>query len=373
MKLVHIINGLGKGGAERLLVETLPLLKKVGLEVEIVQITNRNAVPEYIARLEAAGIVVHTLSNRNIYNPLNILSLKQFLKTRIFDVIHVHIFPAMYWTSLALLFRNSGKVKIFTEHSTQNRRWGKMHFKLMDKCIYKKYDSIVAITEDVKNSLKNWQPTISNRIEVIHNGINIATIKDVEKQERYHLLSGLRIDREDVILLMMTARFDNPKDFKTPLKALALLPPNYILLLAGEGPQKREMESFASQIGIADRIIFLGFRNDVLSLMKSVDINILSSRYEGLSGVTLEALCAGRPFLGSDVSGINNVVPDNRFLFNAGNEKNLADKITQIIASGQLQKTMIEDCVEYVKEWDISIMIQKHLDLYNRLLKGKLN
>lgn len=370
MKILHIINTLGKGGAEKLLVQTLPAYhKEEGWDVQLLQITSRNAVPEYIEELKAAGITVHTLGDKSVYDPSNILLLRRFLREYVYDVIHVHIFPAMYWVPLAMISKNNRVNLVFTEHNTHNRRWDKWYFKAIDKYIYHKYKTIVAITDDVKNNLSKWQPGIKNRIQTIFNGINLASFGQIKAADKVSLLSSLAIPG-DAVLLMMTARFDKQKNHKTIIESIALLPENYYLLLTGDGPERENMQALATSLGVTNRVKFLGFRADVLSLMKSTDINILSSNYEGLSGVTLESLCSGKPFLGSDVTGIQNVVPDGRFLFEHQNTEELAQKIQQIINDPALATDLSATGQEFVKKFDIKKMIAKHIALYNSLPKN---
>ena len=370
MKILHIINALGKGGAEKLLVQTLPAYnKEEGWDVQLLQITSRNAVPEYIEELKTAGITIHTLGEKSVYDPSNILLLKRFFKDHHYDVIHVHIFPAMYWAPLAMAFKKNGAKLIFTEHNTHNRRWDKWYFKAVDKYIYHKYEAIVAITDDVKKNLAQWQPGIKNRIQTIFNGINIASFNNIKAADKASLLSSLSIP-DNAALLMMTARFDKQKNHKTIIEAMSFLPESYYLLLAGDGPERGNMEVLATNLGVADKVKFLGFRADVLSLMKSTDVNILSSNYEGLSGVTLESLCSGKPFLGSDVTGIQNVVPDKRFLFENNNAAQLAQKIQQIINDPSLGAEISVAGQEFVKDFDITKMVAKHIALYNSLHKN---
>lgn len=369
MKILHIINTLGKGGAEKLLVQTLPHYQRAGFDVALLQITSRNAVSEYLNELRAAGVAIHTLGHKSVYDPSNILLLRRFLKEHHYDVIHVHIFPAMYWAPLAMAFKTNKPELIFTEHNTHNRRWDKWYFKAVDKYIYHKYEAIVAITDDVKKNLAQWQPGIKNRIQTIFNGINIASFNNIKAADKASLLSSLSIP-DNAVLLMMTARFDKQKNHKTIIEAMPLLPENYYLLLAGDGPERENMEALATSLNVADKVKFLGFRADVLSLMKSTDVNILSSNYEGLSGVTLESLCSGKPFLGSDVTGIQNVVPDERFLFENNNAAQLAQKIQLVVNNPSMAVAMSATGQEFVKDFDINKMVANHIALYNSLLKN---
>lgn len=367
MKILHIINTLGKGGAEKLLVQTLPYYQQeAGWEVDMLQITSRNEVPEYLETLAASGVQIHTLGARSVYDPSNIPALRRFLKQNRYDIIHVHIFPAMYWVPLALMFRKKDTRLVFTEHNTHNRRWDKWYFKGADRYMYHRYDTIVAITDDVKKNLAQWQPGIAGRIVTVFNGIDIASLQHIAPADRQEMLSSLAI-QDDAKLLLMTARFDKQKDHRTLVEAMKSLPVNYYLLLAGDGPERASMELAAAQYGVAARVKFLGFRADVQRLMKTVDLNILSSNYEGLSGVTLEALCSGKPFLGSDVTGIQNVVPDARFLFEHNNAAMLAQQVQRIIQEPGLASAMGETALAYVKQYDIHNMVSGHVALYRSL------
>jgi glycosyltransferase involved in cell wall biosynthesis len=369
MKILHVINTLGKGGAEKLLVQTLPCYKQAGLNVELLQITAQHSVPEYLDALKQRGITIHTLGNKSVYSPTNIVLLKSFFHNRHYDVVHVHIFPAMYWVPMAIGSGHNGMTLVFTEHSTQNRRWDKWYFKAIDKFIYQKYKAIVAITNDVKAKLAMWQPSVKDRIVTIFNGIDIASLNEVKPADRQTILQHLNIP-DNAILLLMTASFGKPKNQGTIIECMAQLPPEYYLLLAGDGPERANREAFAVAKGVGERVKFLGFRADVLGLMKMVDINILSSNYEGLSGVTLEALCSGKPFLGSDVTGIQNVVPDKRFLFENNNVAALASAVQHISNDAALASAMVATSLNYVTAYDINKMVSEHIELYNALQKN---
>ena len=120
---------------------------------------------------------------------------------------------------------------------------------------------------------------------------------------------------------MMTGRFSKAKDHTTLVKSLKLLPYNYKLLLVGEGELKKNIEILIKKINLENRVIFLGFRNDIPELMKTVDINILSSNWEGFGLVAVEGMASGRPFIGSDVDGMNDVIRGGGILFEKGSEK----------------------------------------------------
>lgn len=366
MKILYVINGLGSGGAENLLSVFIPNVKKQNSEVELLLLSGHDAVANYRDRIAACGVIMHDLKVQNIYSLKCISALRKFFEAREFDIIHVHLFPAMYWLPISLIAKKRCGQLVFTEHSTHNRRWGKPYFRILDSYVYKRYSAIIAITKEIKIKLGAWIPSIVDKITVINNGINLDKIGETKEAERIRFLRERQL-KEGVVLLMMTARFELPKSHSFLLHVLNKLPYHYHLLFAGEGNLMSQVQNEARDLNLSERTHFLGFRNDAIALMKMADINILSSKYEGMSGVTLEAMAAGRPFLGSNVSGIQNVVPDDRFLFEHDDADELATRISTIMGNKSLTSSMIVTGLNYVQKYDINKMVSDHMLLYKAL------
>src|SRR6056297_1078254 len=115
MRVLHVINDLSSGGAEKLLEESLPLYKKHGVEVELLVINNKNNV--YEKNLIDNNIKIYSLNKFKIRNPLNIFLIIKVIIEGDFDIVHSHLFPAKYWVSIASIFLRMKKFKnITTEH-----------------------------------------------------------------------------------------------------------------------------------------------------------------------------------------------------------------------------------------------------------------
>ncbi|MCE7041268.1 glycosyltransferase [Dyadobacter sp. CY312] len=366
MRILHIINNLNKGGAERLLVDNLPLYIKADVHVEVLQLSELHSEPQYLKTLLDGGVKCHSLGQTSLYNPLLVMSLVKFLSQNRFDIVHVHLFPAMYWVAIASKFISQKPVLVFTEHSTQNKRSKNSLLKPLEIFIYRSYNSIIAISEQIKDKLISWTG-FTDKIRVIRNGVDTLRFEQAPKYDDLFWTNEFSIPRGSVKMLM-TARFSYPKDHATLVRALSQLPGNHFLILVGEGPNKEEIKALSLVQGVSERVIFAGFRNDVSSLMKSVDINILSTDYEGMSGVSLEALASGQPFLGSDVAGINDLVPDSRYLFAARNSDAAAQQITNIIANPALKTSMISDGLEHASKFDVNYTLNNHLKLYSEIV-----
>ena len=117
-------------------------------------------------------------------------------------------------------------------------------------------------------------------------------------------------------------------------------------------------------MGFSKRVHFLGIRLDVPKLLKTADIVVLSTHYEGLSLASIEGLASGKPFVASDVPGLSEIVTGAGVLFQSQNEKALAVEINRLIDDNDYKDKIVKQCVNRAKEYDIEIMVEKHLNLY---------
>lgn len=370
MKVIHIINDLGKGGAERLLVDALPKYKELGIEVSVLQISSKGSEPEHITSLTNKGIPCYDLKTSNLYSPVTLWLLYKFLRSHTFDVIHVHLFPALYWVAIANKLISKKPKLIFTEHNTSNKRADKKYLRPVEQWMYSHYDALVAISNNVKVSIEHRQIR-HPRVELINNGVDTQLFSEAQSypDEFWNETFGLPAD---AFKIMMTARFRYPKDQVTLIDAMQHLPQHFVLLLTGDGNDKQKIEEYVVAQNLSGRVKFLGFRSDIPRLMKSVDINVLSSAFEGMSGVTLEALASGKLFLGSDVAGINDVVPDRQMLFEHGKPEILANAIHKMAHLPIEQKEkLIQLGYDQAERYVMTKMISNYYSLYQSLLNSK--
>lgn len=365
MKLLIVVNFLDKGGAEKLIVDSIGLYSHYGVQAELLLLNAKLSVPAYIDYVRESGIVIHDLEINDLYSLKAVHPLRKFLINNRFDVIHVHLFPALYLVSLARIGLGGTSILVFTEHSNSNKRRKYKLFKYVERFFYKSYHQLIGITPSVSTNLGNWLGNFT-RISTIENGVSLEEIMNLPPISKSDLLKNFHLP-EDSVVLLMVASFRYPKDHDTLLKALNRLPTNYILLLAGEGELEDKVKSLVKDYGLCGRVKFLGFRTDVRVLMKSIDINVLSSYYEGMSGVTLESMAAEKMFIGSNIAGIKELVPHENFLFEVGNDEELAEKILLVSNSSAIYREMTRLGLEKVKNFDMSTMVNRYIELYRKL------
>lgn len=360
MRVLHIINSLHTGGAEKLLVDSLPSYESHGVNADIL-LLNSDETP-FLAELKKnfKGNIFYT-HIKSYYSPLQPLAIKKYLNQN-YDIIHCHLFPVLYWTALVKLASKTDTKLVFTEHSTKNRRIDNPLFLRFDKIVYSAYDKITAITPEVANVLKNKLNIQDDKIITVINGVNIAKFTCATAYDK-----NLFFDNASIILIQIS-RFQRAKDQKTLIQSLVYLPPYYKLLLVGDGEQKSDCETLVKTLNLQARVKFLGVRTDTDKLLKTSDIVVQSSHWEGFGLAAVEGMAAGKPIIASDVDGLNNIVDNYGLLFEQGNEKDLAAKILKL-ENDEVYDDISKKCAMRAKDFDISKMVENFITLYKNLSK----
>lgn len=359
MKVLQVINSLNTGGAEKLLLETIPIYNEKGLTTDLL-VLNGTVYPFLKALIKLECCTVFNLGNKSVYNPLLVFKIIPYLKK--YDVIHVHLFPALYWVALAKIVSFSKTKIIYTEHNTTNARRSSAIFRLIDKLIYKKYSKIVTIAMEVDLNLRHHLNCKPSKFQLIKNGVAIKFFNEATPY-----LKSVFFD-EDAKILIQVSSFTVQKDQLTLIKSLAQLPVNIKLLLVGEGELKDTCIKLVNKLNLANRVLFLGIRTDVPRLLKTADITVLSTNYEGLSLSSIEGMASGKPFVASDAPGLTEVVKGAGLLFPVGDETALAKHIMELLNDENYYNTVANACFERSKAFDIAIMVEKHIALYNSLI-----
>lgn len=361
MRILHVITTLDTGGAERLMVDLLPLLRDKGHQVELLLFNG--VMTPFREELEQQGIVIHELTNvpgnvrhTEVYNPLNIFRLRRYMKG--YDLIHTHNTACQLYVAIARSMAGSHVMLVTTEHNTTNRRRSIPLLRPLDKWMYRQYTKVVCIGDSTRDNLQQYLGS-NDKTCVIYNGVKtsrfIRPIKDVSSQDHY--------------VITMVAGFRPQKDHETLIKALTHLPANYRVQLVGNGQCEPQMKSLCKSLNLDGRVDFMGARMDVPDIMEASDVIVLSSHWEGLSLSSVEGMASGRPFVASDVDGLSDVVRGAGCLFPQGDDQALAAIIRQLCEHPDEYRRVAEACQRRAMDYDISVMADAYDRLYQSLLK----
>lgn len=361
MKILQVINHLDKGGgAEQFVHDIILSYLKEGHQVTILNIS-RSPNNQLLDSVYAVGAECLTLGEKR-FSLSSFFRLKKVIKSGNYDVVHVHLFPALYYCAFAkLLFRIKTPL-VYTEHSTKNRRRGSLFFKKIDGIAYRQYNKVVCITEKVKEALCEHLSFLSP--VVVNNGVNVEKIKQTHPTDVRKMLNISETSK----LLVMIGRFVEGKDYETVFDAMKILDDKYHFLCIGDGPKKDICMEKVKGMGIEDRVHFLGLRTDVIELVKGCDIAILSTEHEGFSISMLEVMACSKPFIASSVPGIVDLVSDYALLFPYKDSGSLKKQIEKCANDSLCYEDYANRSNAFATNYDIKNTAHSYLDLYQSLL-----
>ncbi|MGL5894202.1 MAG: glycosyltransferase [Bacteroidales bacterium] len=364
MRILQIINNLGSGGAEKLISEFVPVMRDRGHHVEVLLLQRNGSL--YIDYLERAGIKVTVLSESSLYSLKHVWNIRNYIRKGKFDVVHVHIFPSLYFAGLAAFFGIGRAKLVFTEHNTTNKRMESRLFAIADKLIYLRYKHVISITPEVCKNICRHLIGVNCKHTVVLNGINLSLYDLPVKLTR----SDLNIPNIDDSskLITMVGRFSEQKDQATLIKAMVNLPESAHLLLLGEGPLRGQLEELVDSLDLGNRVHFLGFRSDIPDVLRISDIGVLSSNWEGMPISAIEIMAAGIPFVGSRVPGIKDLVESKDdgagILFECGNSDELAEKLISILSDKSYHNSVAIACKIRSEVYSVERMVDGYLGVY---------
>lgn len=317
MRLLHVITALDRGGAENHLVELVSEQRRLGADVIIVY-------------LQGDGYWCHTMETKKVKclhlkgsskNPFKLLkaSFKLASLIRIWnpDVIHAHLPPAELTAYFALLISLSSSSLVISKHldgsffSGSYQRSETWLGSIVGSLIINRSKAVICISKAVINYVNSSYryKNHENKVKLIYYGIDCVPF-EVAKVASSLNYSG------QIFTLGTVARLVPQKSIETLLYAFLTFKSNASspvrLRIAGDGPLRAKLQNLAIDLGINQDVEWCGKIENVPAFMASLDVFSLTSLYEGLGLVMLEAMAAGLPVVASSISAIPEIVVNNQ-------------------------------------------------------------
>jgi len=357
VRVALLLPELAGGGAERVLLEVAHGLVERGIDVDVVVIRSggplRDSVPDaarvvdldvkrtlfagrrlrrYLVR-ERPAVVISGLTPTNVAN----IVVSRLVRPRIPTVVTQHNMTAA--------------------HSTTKADRGGM---LAARWSFPFADRIVAVSHGVAADLVGTLGLDAGKIEVIENPvISSRLFADADAPVEHPWLA-----RKRGRVLLAVGRLTGQKDFGTLLQAVALLPPDHRLVVLGEGELREELLALAERLGIRERVDFPGFAANPYPSFASADVVVLSSRFEGLPTVLIEALPFTCGIVSTDCpSGPREILDDGRWgsLVPCGEPAALADAIASQTTS---RRTRPRDAW---MRYEVTFAVEQYIAMINSL------
>lgn len=310
--VLHLTTTIDRGGAENYLVDVIRAQVRAGfVSIHCVFLKGR---PYWQDELTQMGVKVTGLESRFYGDPRALWRLRRALKQLRPDFIHVHGAPAEAYLFAASRLARKPARWIVTRHEPRRRLFRYPGFKLLDGLISKEADRIIAVSQTVRvEDVGRW-PELASKTSVIHHGIDARFAAGAQE-------AGRSVRKEfdiadDEVLIGTVARHTSEKSLDTLLHAFAEAGRTLAgcaklrLMLIGRGPLTDELKALANELGIAERTIWLLFRDDMPAIMAAFDVFVLASREEGFGIVLIEAMACARPVVACGIDAIPEIVID---------------------------------------------------------------
>ena len=292
MKVLHLITGLGVGGAE---LQLRSILQHTRHEADVATLYNPGPVADMI---RADGGRVRDMGMTSNTQLSALLKLRRLIRDGRYDVVHAHLYRSqIYGRPAAWLARTP--VIVSTEHSIGETHLERRRMTAGVRALYLSSERMsaatIAVSAAVRERLENWGVP-AERITVIPNGLDLDRVTfDKEAREASRAEFGLGPD--DYVLGAL-GRLDPNKQFDLVIEAAApLLDSGTKLLIVGKGDEHAHLEKVARANGVAGQVVFAGERHDVAAMLSAIDLFVASSRQETFGLSVLEALGNGAPVL----------------------------------------------------------------------------
>jgi glycosyltransferase involved in cell wall biosynthesis len=301
-RLAYVIGELGKGGAEYQLYELLRGLDRERFEPAVFVLS---AGGYWSDRIRELDVPVHVVVRRGSADVLRVVRLRRALRAFAPDVLHTVLWSANVYGRLAAVGLGTPFVVTAERNVIARPRWQIAVERGLDPVT----DLYLVNSSAVTRTLVEREGLPATKVRVIHNGIDLSRLPPFElERSSARLRAGLPAGRR---LVAQVGRLAPQKDYPTYLAAAARIARSVgdvDFLVVGEGPLRAELETLARSLGIGERVHFLGLRHDVPALLGGVDVFALTSVYEGLPNVVIEAMAAGAVAVATDVGGSGELI-----------------------------------------------------------------
>ncbi len=360
MKILQLISSAGFYGAESCLIALSEQLREQGHDVTIATFATSSPALHEVATQLAFPTKVFRGAHRFD------LSLRKSLQRTVteghFDLVHTHGYKADFFAYSSL--RGLAPL-VSTCHGWPTPGFKMQAYARADRFFLRGFDKVVAVSEDSAQLLRGAGVHPSN-ISLIRNGVKTARFDHPGSSRGGKLRIGVigRIVREKGSEFAFDAFLRVASEF-----------PQAELVFAGEGPLRQHLQRRVSQLGIADRVVFRGFCDDMPEFYAELEVVVMPSFYEGMPMVLLESMAAGKAIVSTRVGEVPAVLKDGftGFIVEPGNCEQLAATLRQVLADEELRLRVGREAKAFISAtYDIAPVCNRYLDVYRSACRGLL-
>ena len=372
-RIAFLINELGGGGAERVLVTLANHLHdRMGFDVAIATLEQGPSAYPLSPGIEVRPLWTHRVTHgpgKLLSLPLAALAFARFVRHHRSDAAISFLVRANLVMVMSCRFGNR-LPPVISERAVSTPYSGSspvaVVMRTLVRRLYPQAHAIVAISAGVKTSLERLGVP-ADRVRVIYNPQNLDEIRAI----------AATADRTagDAFRVVTAARLTGQKDLPTLLRAFRAVHDEDArarLVILGEGPDAISLRQLARELGIDDAVEWRGWAPPYRVMAES-DVFVLSSRYEGFANVIVEAMACGLPVVSTDCrSGPSEILAggEHGILVPVGDSAALAAAILRLKADPRLRASLRERGSERARDFDVTLIAPSYLDVLDLGLNG---
>ena len=364
-RVLHVLANLGAGGAERMAVHIVLGLNRQRFEPAVVAYRGRFG-SDLEQQLDEAGVKTWFLDKGPGFGWRTYYRLHRVFKEFRPDIVHTHVHVLRYAFPSLVYFKP--RLMVHTVHNLAERevepraRW-------LQRLAYRRGVIPVAVAQEVAVSMERLYGIGNSR--VVWNCIPTDVYASPQtSREVWRAKQGFS---EEDVLFVCVARFAAQKNHALLINAFAKGPasdPKAHLVLAGQGVLRAQLQERVNQLGLTNRVHFLGLRRDIPDVLGAADIFALGSDYEGNPLSVIEAMAAGLPIVSTAAGGVPELLQNGKqgFIVQPGHCEQLSEAMSILLKDSDLRRTMGAAAAARAKEkFDVSAMVRAYEDLYDEL------
>jgi glycosyltransferase involved in cell wall biosynthesis len=367
--VVHFIDSNTMGGCEQVLLSLVANLDRGHWNPIVFHRDSAGIAPllDSLGRLEVPCFPVARIDRNSLFTRLPRFASQ--LREASPDVFHAHLnWPLACRHELIAARLAQVPAIVATAHlcsGLEDVRFGWLKQAIQVRTI----DKYIAVSENVKEWLCRDLHVAGSKVQVVRNGVSLG----MPVNRRSSAESGAHTADHERRIVLTTARLHRGKGINYLLHAAKLVP-EALFLIAGDGPDRNELERLADKLGIQGQVQFLGYREDIPELLVASDLFVLPSLYEALGLAAIEAMAAGKPVVASAVGGLRESVVDGvtGLLVPPKDPESLAAAIRRVLSDRALATSLGEvGRTRAIQFFSAKAMVSGVTQVYDELLAEK--
>jgi glycosyltransferase involved in cell wall biosynthesis len=308
----------------------------------------------YRERIEAANVPVRVITGSRMSR---VRALRRWLRADRIDAVHAWLFIANAYAWAA----NRGSGRPLLTSARNCKRQGRV-LDWLNRRAFAASDRVVANSQEVAHYIAREYGAPAERTTVIYNAIDT---------ERFHPTADAAGDELCVVMVGRLVPQKNPGLFVSAAVAVSQRLPNVRFVLIGDGPMRPWVEHEVAVAGLRDRCVVTGERHDVPELLRQADLFWLTSNWEGLPNVVLEAMASGLPVVVTDVGGTRELVRSGEegFLVQAGDQAALVEHSVALLSDAERRRHFARAARARAETFAPALMVDAMQDLYAQVMQ----